>query len=278
MATRESRFDIAVGGQTIFGTVVTPESMVPGVMLVHGWRGNQEQYLTRARAIAALGCVCLTFDMRGHGRSSVPYESVTREHSLRDIIAAYDALAGHHGVDKSAIAVIGSSYGGYLAAILTTLRPVRWLGLRVPALYRDEDWDLPKHQLDKQQIAAYRRSRVSSSDNRALRACAGYEGDVLVVESENDDIVPHPVIASYLGAFERTRSLTYRVIAGADHALSTDSTQQAYTTLLINWATEMIIGKRGEPSAARPNIQITASAREPSAKSTQDRTGDRRTG
>ena len=56
--------------------------------------------------------------------------------------------------------MVGSSYGGYLAAILTALRPVRWLALRVPALYKDEDWALPKQQLKKYGLAAYRRLAI----------------------------------------------------------------------------------------------------------------------
>ena len=59
-------------------------------------------------------------------------------------LAAYDVLAASRRSTTPSIAVVGSSYGGYLAAILTSLRPVRWLALRVPALYKDEDWVLPK--------------------------------------------------------------------------------------------------------------------------------------
>jgi dipeptidyl aminopeptidase/acylaminoacyl peptidase len=68
---------------------------------------------------------------------------VTREDNLRDLLAAYDRLLAHPALDTSAIAVVGTSYGGYLASILTSLRPVRWLALRVPALYRDEEWHTP---------------------------------------------------------------------------------------------------------------------------------------
>jgi pimeloyl-ACP methyl ester carboxylesterase len=85
---------------------------------------------------------------------------------------------------------------------------------------------------------------VSPDENRALRACAAFEGDVLVVESERDDIIPHPVIANYLAAFGSAHSLTYRVIEGADHGLSEEPWQQAFTTLLVNWATEMVLGAR----------------------------------
>ena len=69
------------------------------------------------------------------------------------------------------MAVVGSSYGGYLAAILTSLRPVKWLALRVPALYKDADWELAKGQLKKHQdLDAYRRLPVLAEESRALRA------------------------------------------------------------------------------------------------------------
>ena len=252
MATRDETIDIAVDGQHIAGTLVAPATMVPGVLFVHGWGGSQEQYLARAREIAALGCVCLTIDLRGHARTETQQETVTREHNLHDVIAAYDVLAGRPGVDTSAIAVVGSSYGGYLAAILSSLRPVRWLALRVPALYKDEDWSLPKQELKKYGLAAFRRGPVRPEENRALGACAEFEGDVLIVESEHDDIVPHPVIANYIAAFQKAHSLTYRVIAGADHGLSEEPWQQAYTSLLVTWATEMVLGAR--EGAAAPGV------------------------
>jgi pimeloyl-ACP methyl ester carboxylesterase len=245
MATRDDAIDITVDGQSIAGTVVAPTTAVPGVLFVHGWGGAKEQYLERARQVAALGCVCLTFDLRGHANTKPQQEAVTRNDNLRDVDAAYDVLAGHASADSSAIAVVGSSYGGYLATILSSLRPVRWLALRAPALYRDEDWDTPKAQLDRHALSIYRRRAISAEENRALRACAAFEGDVLLVESEHDTIVPHAVTENYLAAFTRAHSLTYRVIEGADHGLSEDVWQQAYTSLLVNWATEMVLGARG---------------------------------
>jgi uncharacterized protein len=244
MPTRDEAIEIAVDDQRVDGTLVTPATVIPGVLFVHGWGANQEQYLARARQIAALGCVCLTFDLRGHARDQLEHERVTREDNLRDVVAAYDLLAAQRLVDDTAIAVIGSSYGGYLASILTALRPVRWLGLRAPALYRDQDWAVPKRQLDREELAAYRRRRVRAEENRALGACAAFAGDVLLVESEHDDVVPHPAIASYLGAFAQARSLTHRVIEGADHGLTEPAHQQAYTALLIRWMTEMVLGAR----------------------------------
>jgi pimeloyl-ACP methyl ester carboxylesterase len=183
MATRDEAIDIAVDDQRIAGTVIVPATLIPGFLFVHGWGGSQEQYLARAREIAALGCICLTFDLRGHARTEPQNGSVTREDNLRDLMAAFDALAGNPAVDRSAIAVIGSSYGGYLAAVLTSLRPVRWLGLRVPAIYRDENWEEPKRRLNGDDLTLYRQTTIEPEKNRALAACEDFFGDVLIVES-----------------------------------------------------------------------------------------------
>ena len=244
MATHCERVDILVDDEHIAGTFLSPPTKLPGVLFVHGWGGSQERDLARARGIAGLGCICLSFDLRGHALTRAQQETVTREQNLRDLLAAYDLLATHPNIDPSAIVVVGTSYGGYLAAVLTSLRPVRWLALRVPALYRDEDWMLPKRQLDREILNRLRGSRVAPEGNRALAACSRFEGDVLIVESENDSFVPHETIMSYRAAFQRTHSLTHRIILGADHALSHERCQQTYTDILVSWATEMVVGAR----------------------------------
>jgi pimeloyl-ACP methyl ester carboxylesterase len=241
MAIRDEAIFIEVDGERIFGTLVAPRTLVPGVLFVHGWGGSQQQYVERARRVASLGCVCLTFDLRGHAETRARYETVSREDNLRDVAAAYALLAGYRGVNPAQIAVVGSSYGGYLGAILSAAVPVKWLALRAPALYKDDDWRLPKSQLRKRQdLDAYRRETVRADESRALRACGEFAGDVLIVESEHDRVVPRQVLVNYRNAFVHARSVTYRVIAGADHGLSDDAAQRAYTAMLADWLTEMI--------------------------------------
>jgi dienelactone hydrolase len=72
MKMRDERIGIAVAGQEIEGTLIAPaavERRAAGVLFVHGWGGNQDHYLAEARAIAALGCVCLIFNLRGHAET-----------------------------------------------------------------------------------------------------------------------------------------------------------------------------------------------------------------
>ena len=84
-----------------------------------------------------------------------------------------------------------------------------------------------------------------------------FEGDVLIVESEHDFVVPHPVIENYREACSRARSLTYRVIEGADHGLVDESMQRAYTDLLVDWLQRMLKELR-IPAPAVPAIMETS--------------------
>jgi pimeloyl-ACP methyl ester carboxylesterase len=263
--TRDDAIEIAVDDQRIAGTLVTPGALIPGVLFVHGWGGSQQQYVTRAREVAALGCICLTFDLRGHAGTREQQKTVTREQNLHVVIAAYDALMRQRGVDRSSIAVVGSSYGGYLAAMLTAHRPVRWLVLRVPALYKDSDWTQPKDLLRKLlALAAYRLLPVKPSESRALLACSQFKGDALLVESEHDPIIPRQVVANYREALSGAASVTYRLMEDADHALTREAGQQAYTTILVSWLSEMIRGARAEAQAKpvvakSPKVEVAAS-------------------
>jgi dienelactone hydrolase len=262
MDIRLDNVSITVGGDRVSGTVLAPARRLPGILFVHGWGGSQEHDLVRAREAAGLGCVCLTFDLRGHEANAAQWETVSRAQNLADLLAAYDWLAAHPGVDRESMVVVGISYGGYLAAILSAMRPVRWLALRSPALYMDEGWDLPKRQLHRDtDLAAYRSQRIDAADNRALHACASFRGDALVVEAERDTIVPHAVIENYVAALAQAHSLTARVLSGADHGLSDKASQKAYTAVLVKWLTEMVAGARED--AAKMQVALHKQGKPP---------------
>ena len=123
---------------------------------------------------------------------------------MADVIAANDFLVAQEQVDPSAIAVVGTSYGGYLATLLTAERTVNWLALRVPALYPDSHWEVPKALTSRDGINQYRRHFRTGHQDRALAACEQFGGDVLMVESEHDDYVPHVAITSFISAFQRS--------------------------------------------------------------------------
>lgn len=221
----------------------------PGALLVPGWDDDhRERYRALADGLAAEGWVCRFVDLPNEAWSPAQRAAVTREDNLHDVLAAYDALAHEPGVDRGAIALVGVSYGGYLAAFASALRPVRWLVLRAPALYRDQGWTRPKEDLDKEDLATYRLLRLRAEDNRALANCAAFRGDVLLIGSGSDDTVPRPVFENYAAAFAHARSLRVRIMEGADHALSHPDWQADFRDCLFAWLAQRRAGLAAAPS------------------------------
>jgi hypothetical protein len=105
--------------------------MVPGVMLCTAGTAARTIHRPRARDRDAR-LHQHHVDLRGHVRHHGQRETVSREDNLQDVLAAYD-VGEPSAVDPSAIAIVGSS-GGYLAAIVSALRRVRWLALRTGTL------------------------------------------------------------------------------------------------------------------------------------------------
>jgi dienelactone hydrolase len=240
----EGKVALQVGGQKIAGTLLKPEAPVPGFLFIHGWGGDQAEDLGHAEELARLGCICFTFDLRGHADSGADKDAVTRQDSLDDVLAAYDYLVAQPMIDRSAIGVVGTSYGGYLAMLLTALRPVRWLAMRVPALYPDGHWETPKAKLDKGVVRAYRNEPHEPGNDRALAACTKFRGDVLIVESEKDEQIPREALLSMQAAFRQANSLSHRIIHGATHAMRDPQHQRIYSTLLTGWIAEMVRASR----------------------------------
>ncbi|GAB3505290.1 alpha/beta hydrolase family protein [Pseudoxanthomonas daejeonensis] len=234
---------VAIAGSGLQGTRVQ-QARVPGALFIHGWTGSRQDMAGPMMAAAAAGFACLDYDLHGHRATADQRAQVTLRGSLADAVDACDSLAAMQNVDGDAIAVVGSSFGGWPAALLTTQRPVRWLALRVPALYPDQWWDRSKESLDDAGLAAYRHSRRDRDTDQALAACAAFEGEVLLVWSGHDELLPEGVSGSFQVAFPRAQALTVRKIRNADHGLSGGRSRSEYRSLLGAWLGSALAARR----------------------------------
>ena len=195
-----------------------------GVLLVHGLGSSRATNLERAEALAGShGATCLTVDLGGHGDSTGRLTQVTPRQNLADVVAAYDALASEPGVDPERIGVCAASYGAYLTVLLTAFRPVDRMLLRAPALYTDDCFD---------RVLGKRRFGDPDSAPTPLAHLALFRGEVMIVESENDEVIDHAIIDAYLAALPGAAHL---VQAGAAHALTDPSWRLDFQRIVVGF-------------------------------------------
>ena len=202
----------------------------PAVLFVHGWKSSEKNYASRAEAVNELGYTCLTFNLRGHGSSDGERERLTISDHLRDVVAAYDFLAGQEQVDRNRMHIVGTSYGGYLSASMLSQRRLESLVLRAPAMYPDGAFNLTRQER--------KAVRLEPKYDRVLAPAVGFRGGVLLVESEHDAIIPHSVIEKYMDAARASGTATLRVIEGAGHTLSEGIWDNQFVRFLTDWFRE----------------------------------------
>ncbi|HUA12914.1 MAG TPA: alpha/beta fold hydrolase [Candidatus Sulfotelmatobacter sp.] len=212
-------------------------------LLIQGWAGHQN--IKAAQLLADLGYTSMTYDMRGNGESegNLTNFSISREDFVNDATEAYDFLKMKSGTTK--IGVIGSSFGSYTGVMLTKNRKVYCLCLRVPAIYSDEGYSDPK--FDKENINEnpedWRTKSISYSKNHALKTLHDFNGKVLIIEAEKDELVPSQVPRNYANAVKDKSNLLYKVMKKAPHRLENDELQSEYEKLLVEWINKDLVTK-----------------------------------
>ncbi|MGI8420160.1 MAG: alpha/beta hydrolase family protein [Candidatus Levyibacteriota bacterium] len=168
----------AMTGESLEGTLVTPvQSNGKAVLFIHGWRSNEFGYIHRAKALADIGYICFAFSLRGHGGSDGDIRKLTRQDFINDVTDAYDFLAKQNSVNPDEIGIVSASFGGYLSALLTKRRQVRWLALRAPANYPDNGFeDIPqnKYPYESTSTEGWRKQKLDHNATEALRAIYQY--------------------------------------------------------------------------------------------------------
>jgi pimeloyl-ACP methyl ester carboxylesterase len=122
----------ASDGSLLKGWYLAGEAQAPGVVLVHGIRGDRRSMLSRARFLHGLGYAVLLFDLRAHGESPGDRITLGAREAL-DVRAAVAWLEARR--PSRPIAAIGTSLGG--AACLLGGSPLAVDALVLEAVYPD---------------------------------------------------------------------------------------------------------------------------------------------
>lgn len=232
--------EFTVDGLTVKGDLFYPEKIKdknPAILFIHGWTSEKKRSFQYAEALIKLGFIVMVFDMRGHGISEGNINIATPKEFLKDCIAAYDYFSSIKGVDKENISIVSSSFGGYLSSMLTSKRKIKNLVLRVPVDYANDTFEKPKmgNAGENPNVFKWRLSPKKYNETYALQALHDYAGQILIIESEKDTIVPHPIIQNYVDAVKDKSKLTHIVMKDAPHSIKPGPFKDEVTKILVDW-------------------------------------------
>lgn len=235
-----------VDGQKLNGNLFYPENPKeknPAILFIHGWTSEMKRSYEYAEALSELGYICMLFDMRGHGISEGNIDEQTRQDFINDILAAYDYLIKCEKVDEENVSAVGSSFGGYLVALLSSKRNLRNIVLRVPANYPDEG--LNEKQIlfsgdNNPEILRFRFLAMDKTRTFSLNALSEFSGNILIIESEKDNLVPHQTVENYVNAAKDKSKLRHILMKDAPHSIKEGRFKNEVKQILIDWFKDKI--------------------------------------
>ncbi|NTV44093.1 MAG: prolyl oligopeptidase family serine peptidase [Candidatus Yonathbacteria bacterium] len=215
------------------GTLYVPNvgnAPFPALLVLHGRGSNKSRYADLAKGAAEEGFLTLIFTIREKGNIiSTGY---------RDAFAAFDFLSRDNRVDMEHIAVSGTSFGGYIASLLTRKRPIKNLILSAPALYKDDWRDIRIDSLGNAPLE-YRKSGVYEGD-LALRAIDVYTGSLFLITREFDEMCPTVVTNAYWERATHVRSKERYEIKGSGHRLIDERHRKESREKSVEWLKKVL--------------------------------------
>lgn len=186
------------------------------VLWLQGWTSTIEKHrdlLTRLADRTSVTFAMLNY--AGHGNHPIPLEETTREQQFREALFAYDKLKSE---GYKHIIVCGTSFGGYLAALLSAERTPYAVILRAADAHLDDEFTVLQKELAARPLEErrqFRRAVSKESNLQAISAIKKFDGSVYVVEHEIDSIIPRNIPRAYFAAAKRGN---YIVIPATDHS------------------------------------------------------------
>ncbi len=197
---RQTDFELVRNGVTLRGWVVNPGQS--RALLYFGGNAESIEDNRDPLATALPGTTSYLLAYRGYGAS----EGAASERALlEDAEALFDHVRQRH--PNAPVSVIGRSLGSGVASHLASLRPVARLVLVTPF---DSLVEVAKSHYPVLPVSLLMRERYQSIDKLPL-----HQGPLLVLQAENDEIVPAASTRRLLQAFEGEATVV--VMQGASH-------------------------------------------------------------
>jgi len=181
-----------------------------------------------------LGYLPLVIDYSGHGESPFDIQDITISENFSEVVRAYDWIKEEY--PERTINVMGTSYGGFFAAKLPSVREIRKMILRVPANYDPNDLYTPWRKLDREQIRnEYRVDPKNFTNHPVLADAIHFKGDAYVLTHEFDESCPKASTDPFISAFNAETWEAKGFVHGLGKSNFTDEQLAKYQDKIAEW-------------------------------------------
>lgn len=189
----EKQVEFKVGKLTLRGSLLIPHGKgpFPGVVIYHGRGSSRKRYLEFGKRLAENGTLNLVFDFRGCGESDGVLEEGTQRMGIDDARAGIEFLLDQD-IDKNRVGIVGSSFGGFVGAVVVGEHKVKSAVFRAPAVYPDQTLDTYVDSIEDLNF-----SKEDWLNSIAYKGIQKFKGSLLLVESEKDEVVKSWVVKAY---------------------------------------------------------------------------------
>jgi len=208
------------------------------LLVLPGFTSSKANYEDLVTAIVnKTDMSALVVDYSGHGESPFDIQDITISENFSEVVRAYDWVKDNY--PEKTIDVMGTSYGGYFAAMLSGVRDVRNLILRVPANYDPKDLYTPWRNLDSEQIRNEYRADPKNFDNHpVLTRGPLFKGNAYVLTHEFDEACPKSSTDPYIKAFGAEHWEAKGFVHGLGKSKFTEEQLEEYQNKIAEWLTK----------------------------------------
>jgi pimeloyl-ACP methyl ester carboxylesterase len=175
----------------------------------------------------------LTIDYTGHGESPFNINDLTPAQNFLEVITAFDWIK--EKFPSARIYVMGASYGGFLATQLTKYRNFEKLILRVPAIYKPENFYTTWRKYEIEEGRKYRETADKLTNHPLLKRAANFKGKTLVITHELDDVCPVNSTKAFKEAFNADHWEAKGFKHGFGESNITGEQKEDYYNVVSDW-------------------------------------------
>lgn len=231
----EKEVEFKIGDETLRGRLFVPKDTghFPGVIFFHGSGGVGEMFFEFAKRLSKKGYITLAFNYRGAGSSDGEFEEQTISNGIEDAKAAIDYFLSLKNLDKNRVALIGGSFGGFLAALSSNLARFKSIVLVGPAAFSPKKYNTQRD--------ADEELRSGFKESQSYKEIEKFNGALLVAISEFEEVLPSGMAEEYFEKANGTPKKEKYVVRGATHRIKLNPvSKEGLFSKIIEWFAETL--------------------------------------